>query len=72
MNMLAWDAIVAAAKELGNPTQGEFATSLWILCSGHYGLNVADATRLYRACGYVPFAGYPLTVAQEQEQKRAA
>ena len=38
MNQLVWDTIVEAARELGHPTQGKFAQSLWILCSGQYGL----------------------------------
>lgn len=55
-----FEIIVAAAKNLGHPTQGEFAAKLWEVCSGQR-LPVDDAKRLYEACGYVPFSGYPLT-----------
>lgn len=55
-----FEVIVAAAKEMNFPTQGEFAAKLWEICSGDHGLPVAEAKRLYEACGYVPFSGYPL------------
>jgi hypothetical protein len=58
-----FELIVAAAKELGHPTTGEFAVKLWELCSSNHGLNVSTAKSLYQACGYVPFSGYPLTKA---------
>jgi hypothetical protein len=57
-----FELIVTAAKELGNPTTGEFAVKLWELCSGNR-MDVRDAKALYEACGYVPFSGYPLTRA---------
>jgi len=57
-----FDLIVTAAKELNRPTQGEFAEKLWRLCSGN-NMPHADAKHLYEACGYIPFAGYPLTKA---------
>ncbi len=60
MNNLTRDCLVAAAKELNHPTQGEFAASLWVLCSGNYGLKPTEAAKLYDDCGYVPFKGYPL------------
>lgn len=60
MNQMAWETIVAAAKQLGSPSEGEFAQNLWILCSGQWGLDKAKAAKLYRECGYEPFAGYPL------------
>ena len=63
MSAMAWECIVAAARELGHPTEGEFAQNLWILCSGEWTLNPQQATRLYQECGYVPFAGYPLKQA---------
>jgi hypothetical protein len=66
MNQLAWDTIVAAAKELDCPTEGDFAQSLWILCNGICGLNSQEAAQLYRECGYVPFANYPLTPSAER------
>ena len=55
-----FETIVAAAKELNHPTQGEFAAKLWELCSGHRHLSVQEGKALYEACGYVPFKGYPL------------
>jgi hypothetical protein len=54
-----FEIIVAAAKQLNRPTQGEFAAKLWEQCSGNR-LPVDEAKRLYEACGYVPFSGYPL------------
>jgi len=56
-----FDLIVTAAKELGHPTEGKFALKLWELCSGNGNLSVMHAKRLYMACGYEPFCGYPLT-----------
>lgn len=55
-----FEIIVAAAKQLDHPTQGEFAAKLWEQCSGNGRLPVDEAKRLYEACGYVPFSGYPL------------
>lgn len=56
-----FEIIVAAAKQLESPPQGEFAAKLWEVCSGNHRLPVDEAKRLYEACGYVPFSGYPLT-----------
>jgi hypothetical protein len=66
MNQLLLDTLQAAAKELGHPTTGDFANSLWITCSGHYGLDVKEAAKVYEACGYVPFSGYPLLRARQK------
>lgn len=55
-----FEIVVAAAKQLESPTQGEFAAKLWEICSGNR-LPVKEARMLYEACGYVPFRGYPLT-----------
>lgn len=54
------ELLAIAAKELNYPVVGEFADKLWELLSGG---EVADyqAARVYRACGYEPFMGYPLT-----------
>ena len=63
MNQLLLDTLQAAATDLGHPTTGEFALSLWFACSGTGGLSVKEAKRVYEACGYEPFAGFPLTRA---------
>ncbi len=48
-----------AAEALGWPTEGRFAAYLWQrLSSSRYPCDQAAA--LYRACGYIPFCGYPL------------
>lgn len=44
---------------LGHPTEGVEAEYLWRLASSGR-LPWEDASRLYRACGYIPFSGYPL------------
>lgn len=69
MTELIRDCIVNAAKELGHPTRGEFAHSLWILCSGVHRLTPREARRLYEDCGYKPFSGYPL---QRLSERKAA
>lgn len=51
----------AIAYGLDFPTEGEFAGELWQLCSSIHGLPYDVAADLYRACGYIPFSGYPLT-----------
>lgn len=57
-----FNLIAIAARSLGHPTTGDFAFALWEMCSGNR-LDVRDAKALYKACGYVPFSGYPLTKA---------
>lgn len=54
--------VVRAAEALGRPTDGPFAASLWESLS-HYQapLPCAKAAQVYRDCGYIPFAGYPLS-----------
>ncbi len=57
----AWaEAWAEAAECLGHPTTGLFAARLWELASSDR-LPIDDASALYRACGYIPFSGYPLT-----------
>lgn len=50
------DTLASAAKELGYPTRGEFAKSLYILAGN---LCSTDRARLYAECGYQG-RGYPL------------
>ena len=61
MSQLVLDVLIGAAKDLGHPVEGKFAFNLWLLCSGVYGLKPQDATKVYNACGYEAFKGYPLT-----------
>lgn len=53
------DDLPAEAYALDFPTEGEWACRLWELLSGGY-MPLSDASVLYRACGYIPFCGYPL------------
>ncbi len=66
MNQLLTDVLIASAKELGHPTEGEFALALWIALSGQFGPNPREAAAIYRQCGYQPFQGYPLVRADEK------
>jgi hypothetical protein len=66
-----FELIVTAARELGQPTQGEFAVKLWELCSGNR-LRVDEAKRLYEACGYEAFCGYPLTRLRVGQRDKVA
>ena len=47
------------ARELGNPTRGQFAAFLWDL-SNKPTFPVELATDLMQEAGYEPFKGYPL------------
>jgi ribonuclease HI len=54
--------IARLCKELGSPTQGPLAEFVWRL-SNFAALPFAAAEEFMRSAGYVPFKGYPLTLA---------
>lgn len=51
--------LIAQARREHSPLQGDFAAHVW-MWSNHPGTPVALAERTMLACGYRPFAGYPL------------
>jgi ribonuclease HI len=54
--------IARLCKELGSPTQGQLAEFVWRL-SNFAALPFAVAEEFMRSAGYIPFKGYPLTLA---------
>lgn len=53
------------ARRFGSPVDTRGAAKLWEFCSAYHSpLSPESASRLYAACGYVPFAGFPLVRAR--------
>jgi hypothetical protein len=61
---LSAESIIEKVKEAGFPTDNAFAEALWHGLSGNRNkfpnITSGQAAEIYRACGYEPFAGFPL------------
>lgn len=55
----SWPTLHKAAAALGHPTEGPLAWAIWQV-SARLSLTSKQTAEWMRACGYQPFAGYPL------------